>query len=162
MNFYKDINNQVHALDSVQFQHLLPAGCVEITEAEATELTTPIISAEEIKAEKWAAIKLDRARRQAGGVKVGDKWFHSDDASRAQLLPLVLFGVNTPAVEWKTMDGSKVPMTQSLAQSIFQAIAASDQAIFDNAEQHKVAMMESLDPANYDVSTGWPIIYGEE
>lgn len=162
MNFYKDINNQVHALDSVQFQHLLPAGCVEITEAEATELTTPIISAEEIKAEKWAAIKLERARRQAGGVKVGDKWFHSDDASRLQLLPRLLLGADVLTVDWKTMDGSTVPMTQSLAQAIFQAITLADQAIFAKAEQHKAAMMSCSDPANYDATTGWPIIYGEE
>lgn len=32
---YKDSNNRVHFIDSEYFEHLLPAGCVAITEAEA-------------------------------------------------------------------------------------------------------------------------------
>lgn len=122
----------------------------------------PVPSLETLQSEKWQQIKSERDRRKSGGVKVGDKWFHSDDASRIQQLGLVLFGVNVPPVAWKTMDGSMVPMTQALAQAIFQSVAAADQAMFAKAEQHKAAMMASPDPANYDVSTGWPLIYGEE
>lgn len=32
---YKDQNNQIHFLDDATYAHLLPQGCVEITEAEA-------------------------------------------------------------------------------------------------------------------------------
>jgi hypothetical protein len=32
MSFYKDSNNQVHYIDSPEYQHLLPAGCVEISD----------------------------------------------------------------------------------------------------------------------------------
>lgn len=35
MQNYKDTNNQIHALDSTEFENLLPAGCVKITQAEA-------------------------------------------------------------------------------------------------------------------------------
>ena len=122
----------------------------------------PVPSLESVQAEKWQQIKAERDRRKAGGVKVGENWFHSDDASRIQHIGLVLFGANVPPVEWKTMDGAKVPMTPALAQAIFQAVAAADQAIFAKAEQHKFAMMAAPDPANYDVSTGWPHVYGEE
>lgn len=34
MPHYKDINNQLHFLDSTEFEHLLPAGCVAITDEE--------------------------------------------------------------------------------------------------------------------------------
>lgn len=122
----------------------------------------PVPSLEAVQSEKWQQIKAERDRRKSGGVKVGDKWFHSDDSSRIQHLGLVLFGVNVPPVSWKTMDGSKVPMTKELAQAIFQSVAAADQAIFAKAEQHKAAMIASPDPASYDVFTGWPLIYGED
>ena len=110
----------------------------------------------------WERIKAERDRRKAAGTKVGTKWFHSDDGSRIQQLGLVLLGANVPAeLLWKTMDGTFVPMTQTLAAQIFQATAASDQAIFARAEQHKAAMEASANPALYNFLTGWPLSYGE-
>lgn len=35
MQNYKNTNNQIHVLDSTEFEHLLPAGCVKITQAQA-------------------------------------------------------------------------------------------------------------------------------
>lgn len=123
---------------------------------------TPPTTAE-IKAAKWDAIKAERDRRtEQGGYKVGTKWFHSDQKSRGQQLGLVLLGASIPAnLQWKTMDGSFVTMTQQLAGQVLAAAAASDQAMFAAAEAHKVAMEASADPASYDYSGGWPKIYGE-
>lgn len=119
-------------------------------------------SREKVAAEKWDAIKAERDRRKAGGVKVGAKWFHSDDGSRIQQMGLVMMGASIPAnLQWKTMDGTFITMTQTLASQVFQAVAASDQAIFTAAETHRVAMEASADPASYDYSGGWPKIYGE-
>lgn len=41
MNYYKDLENKLHALESSEFEYLLPAGCVEITEAEYLALLPP-------------------------------------------------------------------------------------------------------------------------
>ena len=38
MPHYKDTNNALHFLDDVAFAHLLPEGCIEITEEEAEAL----------------------------------------------------------------------------------------------------------------------------
>lgn len=138
----------------------------DITENETYSETEPLPTAGQIKARVWDAIKAMRDQRKAGGVKVKvggvDKWFHSDDASRIQQMALVMMGASIPAnLQWKTMDGSFITMTQTLASQVFQAVAASDQAIFTVAEQHKAAMEASADPASYDYSTGWPKIYGE-
>lgn len=38
MIFYKDSNNTIHALDSIEFEHLLPTDCISITDGEAQEL----------------------------------------------------------------------------------------------------------------------------
>lgn len=125
------------------------------------EATTIEIS-EYWKPRKWDAIKGERDRRKSGGVKVGAKWFHSDDGSRIQQMGLVMMGASIPAnLQWKTMDGSFITMTQALALQVFQAVAASDQAIFTVAEQHKATMEASADPGSYDYSGGWPKIYGE-
>ena len=41
---YKDLENNLHFLDSTEFNHLLPIGCVQITdhEAEAIRLSTVV------------------------------------------------------------------------------------------------------------------------
>jgi hypothetical protein len=160
MPYFKDQTGGLHFLDDAAFAHLLPEGCVEITDAEAAALQKP--TSEQAKATAWGAIKAERDRRKAGGVKVGAKWFHSDDASRIQQLALVMMGAGLPAgLQWKTMDGSFITMTPALAQQVFTGQAASDQTIFAVAEGHRVAMEASADPAAYDHSTGWPKVFGE-
>lgn len=114
----------------------------------------------------WEQIKVKRDQCKAGGVKVKvgtvNKWFHSDEASRIQQMGLVMMGASIPAnLQWKTLDGSFVTMTQAVAQSVFAAAAASDQAIFAVAEGHRAALAACEDPAVYDYSTGWPAIFGE-
>lgn len=121
---------------------------------------------EQTNAMVWESIKAKRDQCKAGGVKVKvggvDKWFHSDEASRIQQMGLVMMGANIPAnLQWKTLDGSFVTMTQAVAQSVFGAAAASDQAIFAVAEGHRAALAACEDPAVYDYSTGWPAIFGE-
>lgn len=161
---YKDPAGGLHFLDDASFAHLLPVGSIEITDAEAESTRVP--TPKQSRARAWNAIKGERDRRKVGGVKVKvgtvDKWFHSDDASRIQQMGLVMMGASIPAdLQWKTMDGSFITMTQTIALQVFQAVAASDQAIFAVAEGHRVAMEASADPASYDYSTGWPKIYGE-
>lgn len=113
----------------------------------------------------WERIKGKRDSIKHGGVKVAvdtvDYWFHSDDASRIQQLGLVMMGANVPAVQWKTMSGAFVTMTQTLANAIFNAVASLDQNAFSNAEQHRTAMMASSTPSTYDYSTGWPQVYAD-
>jgi hypothetical protein len=114
------------------------------------------------KLDTWQLIKQYRDNRQTLGFKVGNYWFHSDDASRIKYLGLMMMGANIPAnLMWKTMGGDFVPMTQTLATQIFMAVASFDSAAFTIAEQHKAAMQNSSDPINYDHSQGWPAVYGE-
>lgn len=109
---------------------------------------------------RWEAIKVERDRREVGGVLVGTKWFHSDATSRIKQIALVMAGANLPAgLQWKTMDGSFVNMTQALAGQIFGASLAATSAIFAKAEEHKAAMEAAENPAVYDFSEGWPTIY---
>lgn len=111
----------------------------------------------------WESIKANRDRRtQHGGYQVAGKWFHSDTFSRTQQLGLVMLGASIPPdTQWKTMDGSFVTMTPTLASQVFAAAAASDIEIFAAAEAHRTAMDAAADPAAYDFSSGWPAAFGE-
>lgn len=113
--------------------------------------------------QKWSEIQAERDRRsQLGGYKVGANWYHSDQPSRTQQIALVILGANLPSnIMWKTMSGSFVQMTPTLASQIFQTAVGSDQAIFGRAEQHRASMMQSSDPESYDFSGGWPLTYQE-
>lgn len=117
-----------------------------------------------IKAAKWETIKSIRDRKvQQGGYKVTvngtAKWFHSDTFSRTQQMGLVMFGAACPSVPWKTMDGSYVIMSQTLAGQIFTAAATQDQLLFSKAEALKVLVDASSTPDTVDIVTGWPETY---
>lgn len=118
----------------------------------------------ELEEAAWANIKTERDRRtQLGGYQAAGNWFHSDTFSRSQIIGLVVMGANLPAgLMWKTMDGTFVEMTQTLAGQIFAAAAAQDQGVFTAAEVHRQTMIASEgNPLDYDYSAGWPLAYGE-
>ena len=48
MQNYKDTNNQIHFLDSTEFEHLLPEGCVKITQAEAEAIVAAVEAAKPV------------------------------------------------------------------------------------------------------------------
>lgn len=119
-----------------------------------------------IKETKWNEIKLERDRRKYLGVKVGEHWFHSDDASRIQQLALVMMKDAIPVgMQWKTLtltpESVFVEMTPSIAGGIFQATAVNDNAVFAAAEAHRTNMESSATPWDYDFSTGWPVSIGD-
>jgi hypothetical protein len=62
---------------------------------------------------------------------------------------------------WKTMSGTFIEMTQSLAQQIFGAVATSDVVIFGVAENHRANVNASSDPNSYNYMVNWPPVYGE-
>jgi hypothetical protein len=54
MPFYRDTNNKLHFLDDVEYEHLLPAGSVPISDAEAAAMQAP--TPEEVQARTQAAL----------------------------------------------------------------------------------------------------------
>jgi hypothetical protein len=137
-----------------------------ITEDEAGNLTQEPKPVSQVLSMLWGQIKQYRDYLiQTGGAKVGTKWYHSDTHSKAQQMALVMLGSNIPAsLQWKTMDGSFELMTPTLAQEIFAAQVAQEQAVFQKAEQHKAALAAMTDVdqmAAYDWKAGWPEVYEE-
>jgi len=125
---------------------------------DGTTFAAPVLAPlADRQAQAWEAIKAFRdAYRQRCGYQAGGKWWQSDDYSKSQQMGLVIMGAALPAVQWKTLDGSFIAMTPTLAQEVFGAACASDQAVFAAAEVHHAAMLAAPDPAAYDFSGGWP------
>lgn len=105
---------------------------------------------------KWNQIKLKRDFVQSGGVFVNDKWFHSDISSRVKINFILSSESVEEGLQWKTMDGSFVPMTLDLAKQIVSAINSLDSDSFLVSQKHKQSMLSSSDPDNYDYSSEWP------
>lgn len=106
----------------------------------------------------WERIKTERDRRiQEQGYVAGGKRFHGDTFSRTQQMGLVMLGASIPpGLQWKTMDGSFIAMTPTLAQQIFAAAAASDIALFGHAEALRAQVNAAEDPSSVDITAGWP------
>lgn len=129
---------------------------------------------QKIVAERWAEIKELRTKLERGGVRVGSSWFQSDADSRIKFLGLkdkardammsggttstVLYQAGAP-IRWKTFDNSFVTVTVGLALDIVEAVGTLDALAFAKAEEHRIAMVTSGDPSNYDYSAGWPATY---
>lgn len=110
----------------------------------------------------WERIKAIRDRKtQQGGYLAAGKWFHSDTFSRTQQIGLTIMGASVPpGLMWKTMDGTFVEMTPTLAQQVFAAAGQQDAALFAYAEQLRAQVNASADPASIDLEAGWPATYG--
>lgn len=113
------------------------------------------------QASMWESIKSHRDYLEGAGVYVAslDKWFHTDDKSRIKYLGLESKGASVPIIPWKTMDGTFIMTTESVVDSILNAVFLADITNFANAEHHRQAMLLSPTPLEYDFSSGWIIGY---
>lgn len=126
----------------------------EVVALTDDEIASNMVS---VKLAMWDEIQQKRSEVKEGGVQVGGKWFHTDDASRIQYIGMLLLGEALPeGVWWKTMDTSVTTMTPALAKSVVEAVAALDYSAFAVAETHRKAMEASDRPDLYDFNDGWP------
>lgn len=149
------------ALSKVQGEHAAALAAKDAEIARLAALTYCTIGDVAVD-----VIKAERDRRNAGGVKVGSKWFHSDQTSVIQYNSLMMLGAKLPEgtvlrKDWRTMDGSTVDMTPALVAQILTAGLAAFAANDDAAQTHKNNRDASGNPAAYDFSTGWPPVFGE-
>lgn len=118
---------------------------------------------EQLRAKLWGDTKAKRdAITEAGGCLVSGHWFHTDTKSKQQQMALTMLGAAIPAgLQWKTLSGAFVAMTQQLAGAVFVAQVTREQTLFAIAEGKRAALdaadFEAL--AAFDVHAGWPDVY---
>jgi hypothetical protein len=136
---------------------------LDMSPAEEAAWTATLPGLAERRFARIEAMKAERDRRRlANGYQVGANWYHSDPDSRTQQLGLVMLGASIPAgLQWRTMGGSYVTMTQTLAQQILGAAATSDSAIHAHGEALRTTIAGSTSPETVDVLAGWPAGFGE-
>lgn len=165
--------SMLHALSDVEWE-LRHQGEMMVKAGAVVPYVEPAPDLTQIKAAKWEAIKAKRDAIKAGGVKVGTKWYHSDENSRTQYIGLLRMADAAVAaggagatmlqyggqdIQWKTMDGTFIKMTVQRVNDVFNAVSGLDFAAFAAAETHRIAMEASADPAAYDFSVGWPATF---
>lgn len=139
---------------------------------------------EAAKVEMWEKIKQKRESHKYKGVKINvdgqEHWVHSDESSRIQHLGLLgasilhvfraffnlqSFPLFPENLMWKTMSSNNlgepifVQLTWSTPLFIFAADSALEGACYARAEYHRIALLASNDPYNYDYTTGWPEVF---
>ncbi|MCG9025476.1 DUF4376 domain-containing protein [Laribacter hongkongensis] len=130
MPYYKDPAGRVHFLESADYANLLPAGCIQITDAEASELLAP--EPEPLDTLRDRALLLlpewEKSERAAGIEHAGQRWLTTSAA--LQDIRDVLLAGTVPGEQWVTADRQIVPMTLPELQSLWQAITARGAAIY--------------------------------
>jgi hypothetical protein len=58
-------------------------------------------------------------------------------------------------ITWTSMDGVAIPITNSLINQVFVAVANLDATIYNVAKTHSANVMASANPSTYDYSTNW-------
>ncbi|WP_330454021.1 DUF4376 domain-containing protein [Pasteurella multocida] len=111
--------------------------------------------------EVWERIKEKRYKNGLGGVyieRVG-KWFQTGEEEKTKYLGLdkVIDKINE--IDWKCADNTFVKMNRTLLDEIFLQMVVTENADHINAEKHRIEMMKSTNPLDYNFSTGWSANY---
>ena len=137
-----------------------PADYSEDTYYRTEQSDPPYVSYTKKSDEQILAVrkqKISQKRDQLwhdGGCLVQGKWFHTDSHSKQQQMALAMLGTNLPAgLMWKTMDGSFIEMTPTLAQELFAAQVQRETEIF--------AIAEAKSNDQSEINEGWPEVYVE-
>lgn len=123
----------------------------------------------------WTAVKVERARREYGGVLAAGHWFQTDLESQIKHQSNLIDAKDMMAsggtnddiltigglpVGWKTYDNGVVPLTVGLAVAIAGAIKVQTALAYARGEQLRAQIEVSDDPESIDITTGWPPVYG--
>ncbi|MFC1122642.1 DUF4376 domain-containing protein [Pasteurella multocida] len=114
--------------------------------------------------EMWEKIKKKRYENGLGGVYIArvGKWFQTGEEEKTKYLGLDKVIDSLGEIDWKCYDNSFIKMNRTLLNEIFLAMVVTENADHINAEKHRVEMLKSADPLNYDFSTGWSASYEEK
>jgi hypothetical protein len=112
MPHFKDSQNKLHWLDDAAHAHMLPAGCVEITDAEADVLRappppTPEQLREQAKAARAAAVAAIDVTVTSGKTFDGDE----DSQTRMARAILGMQAAAVPTITWTLADNTIAEVT---------------------------------------------------
>lgn len=148
MNYYKDLKGKVHALDAVEFEYLLPAGCLPITQEEADAIIKPApLTLAELKAVKNAEINAARLKANRSTFTHAGKEFACDELSRSDIDGANGMITNLGAMPpgwpggWKAVDNMVLPLaTVADWKAFYGSMFAAGNTNFVHAQDLKTAL----------------------
>ena len=103
MPHYKDTENKLHFLDDESFAHMLPPGCVKITDEEAAVISTPAPEPEKVKAKRQIA-EIERETLMNRAVREFMLLSAEAQAAAQGITPAQLYAANPSYKSVKDVD----------------------------------------------------------
>lgn len=151
----KEIKPDRSDVDWIGYEAYVLGGGVPI--AKATPTPPPL---SDIRALKKSQVNQLRDIKMALGVTYGGQVYDSDAIAALNLtstLTLVLSGTPLPTgFTWRAKNNTNVPMTLADLKGLAVALFQRGQAVYAASWMHKANIDAAADPANYDISSGWP------
>ena len=146
---YKDINNKVHFLDSVEFEHLLPSGCIPITDSEAYALNYPPATLAQVQTTQLALMESSYQAANTAPIAYMSTTFQADANSQSLMAAvLTASGGSLPAgFAWFDVNNIPVAMTFAQLQGLAGTILLRGQPLFIHKQTQKAAIRAALDVA---------------
>lgn len=147
MPYFKDSNNALHFLESASDEHLLPLGCVPVTDAEADAVQNAPLPLGDLKAAKNAEINAARLAANRSSFTHSGKVFACDELSRSDIDGANGMISNLGALPpgwpggWKAVDNTYLPIT-SVAEwkAFYSSMFAAGATNFAHAQELKTAL----------------------
>jgi phage major head subunit gpT-like protein len=153
MNYFQDPTGTLHALSDEDIANggnsLLPAGCTELTDAEAQAIINPPLTLAQAQADQIALMYTSYATAIAQPVaytsKAGvAKTYQADTASQTVLMQATqgygIAGATPTGFYWVAADNTQVPFTLADLQGLYGAMLAQGWTAFQNLQSKKTAI----------------------
>ena len=145
--YYKAPDNSLHFLDFQEFENLLPAGSVRITDSEAAAARAPSLAQAQsaqvalVTSAYQVAISASVSFTTSGKVT---KTFQADAQSRQNLSDMIAAcagaGATPAGFYWVAADNTQVPFTYADLQGLAAAIGTQGWAAFQRLQAAKAAI----------------------
>ena len=153
MPYYKDTNNQLHFLESLYFEYLLPIGSVKITDEEAEALLNPSLTIDQARSIKRSEIEKSYQDDIQSDIIYLDGVFNASDKSQLLISKVISAGKLPDGFFWQDINNNRVSMTFSQMQDFAGAILERGQRSFiklqdlknqlhDETDINKISLME--------------------
>jgi len=153
---YKDPGNKVYQIDE-HFTHLLPPGCVEITDSEAIAICNPPPSLATSKADKITELEAAYQTAIQQDVSYMGTTFQADidsqDILTKTLTTLNGAGAAPSGTYWKDKSNVRVPMTLAELNGLAMAMWVQGQTWFTHLSDKKDAVTAATDAATVNAVT---------
>ena len=147
MQNYKDNENNIYALESTEFKHLLPTDCIAITQNEADLISHPPLTLAQSQDKQIKLIENDYTTAIQKDVDYMGKLFQADMISQDRLLKclVALSGTVPDGFYWLSSDNSEIIMTFAQLQNLSSLMMSQGWSAFQKMKTLKDKIRSSMD-----------------